>query len=169
MNTVDWLLLIPPVYGLIRGAFRGLVGEVAALAAIAGGAVAAYAFPEPVASALVRVVGLKAEHAGPVAYALLFFTAALGIILLGKLMTKSIEALSLGGPNRLLGALFGLLKWTLIMALFAWIFVGFNQRAGLVDQEKLESSPVMGVYMTLGNWITPNGIREIEITIPEPL
>lgn len=169
MHTLDWILLLPPLVGLIRGAFRGLVGEVAGLLALVVGLVAAYLLHHSAARLLVKTLGMEPQHAGPLAYVLVFVAAALSIIVLGKLLTKVVDQLALNGPNRLLGALFGWAKSMVFVSLFFWVLQGFNRKAQLYDPADLEQYPVARFYLALGQWITPSNLDSIEITLPEPL
>jgi membrane protein required for colicin V production len=169
VHTLDWILLLPPLVGLIRGAIRGLVGEVAGLAALLVGLITAYMLHRIGAKLLVHWAGMEPQHAGPLAYVLLFILSALAIVLLGKFMTSTLQKLSLDGPNRLLGAVFGWTKSVVLMSLFFWVLLGFNRKAQIFDPADLQEYPIAKLYATLGDWMTPSNLDSIEITLPEPL
>lgn len=116
MNTLDFIIIIPILYGLVRGFFRGLVGELTAIVAIVIAIICAKLYAPAFSIWLLRYIVLGVAVAEILAYIIIFLGVALVLNLLGGLIKKVISAISLGWLNRLLGAIFGTLKWALIIS-----------------------------------------------------
>lgn len=116
MNPLDFLIIIPILYGLIRGFFRGLVGELTAIIAIVCAVIGSKLFAPQVATLLLKYLDLSISAAQTIAYIVLFLAIAMMLNIIGNLFRKLLHAISLEGFNRLLGAVFGTMKWALIMS-----------------------------------------------------
>ncbi len=116
MNTLDIILLLPLVYGLVRGLFRGLVAELVGIVAIVAAIVCTRLFAPKCAIWLMQHVSLSEQVCEIIAYLLVFFVVLLVLKLVGVLVTKLLKAVSLGWLNLLLGAVFGTVKWALIVS-----------------------------------------------------
>ena len=116
MNIIDILILIPIIYGLIRGLIKGLVHELTSLVAIVLGVVGARMWAPELMSQLSQMIELDPMVAQVISYCLVFFAVALSLNLLGRLLSKLLSAVSLGGVNKLLGAVFGAVKLALIVS-----------------------------------------------------
>lgn len=115
ISYIDAVILVPILIGLIRGLTRGLISEIVGIVAVLLGIVGArlwagsftiwltqnFTWPEPICHAL--------------AYALLFLGISLLCNLVGRMLSKLLRILHLGWANKILGAAFGGLKWSLIV------------------------------------------------------
>lgn len=124
---LDIILLVPILYGCIRGLFRGLVKELTAIIAIVAAIVCAKIFAPSAAQVLMKYATLSEAVCNVVAYLIVFFVVALFLHLIGYMLSSLLKAISLGWLNRLLGAVFGTLKWALIVSVL------FNGAAILDD------------------------------------
>ena len=121
MNWLDVLLLLPLVFGLVRGLMRGFISEIIAFVVVILGVLGAKMWA-PMCS-----TWLQAQFAWPqavcdlVAYVLIFLLIAFILSLIAKLINKLLRAIHLGWANRLLGCVFGVCKYGLVV-LFA-VFV----------------------------------------------
>ncbi len=114
---LDIILLLPIVYGLIRGVFRGLVGELTAIVAVVTGIVCAKIFAPDLASMLLNVFTWGAQICNLIAYLVIFLVVTCTLHVVGKLVARLLSAISLNWLNRLTGALFGGLKWALVVSI----------------------------------------------------
>ena len=62
--------------------------------------------------------------------------------LLGKLVKASINFVTLGWLDRLLGAVFGLLKAAIVLGILTVLFTSLNNTFHLVGEETLSRSPI---------------------------
>ena len=115
MNWLDIILAIPLLYGLVMGAKRGFVKEAVMLVAIAMGVFVARQFSSPMAMLLQEHLEATPRVAQPLSYVVVMVVFAGGMYLLAWMLTKILKAMKLGSINRIFGAVFGTMKWVLIL------------------------------------------------------
>lgn len=117
MNAIDIILLIPLVYGLISGFKNGLVREVAIIVGIIAGIYFARYFSDDLATLLVETLGWKISVCLPLSYALIFLAVMVALQFVAMILGKLLKFTGIGSLNHLLGGLFGVLKYALILSL----------------------------------------------------
>ena len=115
MNWLDIIILLPLLIGLVRGMIKGFVVELASILAIILGCVAARVFGGDFASWLYDIFAWPEMVCTIVAYVLIFVSAALSLHLIARFITGLFQKIALGWLNRLLGAVFGIIKWGIIV------------------------------------------------------
>lgn len=151
MVLLDFILLAPLVFGLIRGLFNGLVKELVSIAAIVLGIFLAYHYSEPVETYLSKhiedsIIGLRA-----LSYLLIFGTVLIASFALSFLLTKILQMLALGLLNRVLGGVFGLLKSLLIVLVILHLIQPY------INVSFKESTNDSMVYAFLNTWSSTAG------------
>jgi len=63
-----------------------------------------------------------------------FIAIVIAVHFLGKVLEKSINMIALGLFNKLLGAVFGLLKVALLLSALIFVFEGFDKQFSLIPQ-----------------------------------
>ncbi len=159
MNYLDIILVIPLAYGLVQGLRKGLIKEIAGLIAIILGIYLARYFSLPASQALIEMTGWAANICTPLAYALVFIAVSLSISALSYMLSKIIGAIMLGWLNRLLGAIFGVVKMTLLLSVILNFLLIMNQFVPIKEkpivQQSLLYSPIenlMGEVLPLLNF-----------------
>ena len=109
MNGIDIAILVILCGFLLKGLLRGLLKEVCSLAGLFVGAFLAFRYHGPLADALLKSVDLPAQIAVAITFTVLFLVTMVFFVVLGFLLSRFIKLLFLGGFNRLLGGVFGLL------------------------------------------------------------
>lgn len=117
MTWIDILILLPLLIGLVRGLMRGLVVELTAIVALILGFVGARLWGARFSLWLIRQFEWPEAVCSVVAYALIFLAIALFLNIAARLISRLFKAISLGWLNRLLGALFGVAKWAIVVLL----------------------------------------------------
>ena len=110
MNVVDISCLALVAFFAGRGIWRGFVNEWSGLLGLVMGYFAIQAYAPPAGDWLANALELSAPSALLMAKFTLFLAAYLGIVLLGKALTKVLKLVWLGWVNRLAGGLSGLAK-----------------------------------------------------------
>lgn len=159
MNYLDIILVIPLAYGLVQGLRKGLIKEIAGLIAIILGIYLARYFSLPASQALIEMTGWAANICTLLAYALVFIAVSLSISALSYMLSKIIGAIMLGWLNRLLGAIFGVVKMTLLLSVILNFLLIMNQFVPIKEkpivQQSLLYSPIenlMGEVLPLLNF-----------------
>ncbi len=140
MNSLDAFILIPIAIGFIFGLFRGLVKEVASLAAIVIGIYGAKLFSPLVSDWLMQSLDLSPKVAIPAAYMLAFIILAVVLLLAAHLLDKLFSSMALGGINKLLGGVFGALKYALIVSVVLNVADALDSRFAFLNKESREKS-----------------------------
>lgn len=110
MNQVDVILLVLLVPFALRGLFRGLLREAAALVGLIAGVVVAADRWAELAPVLGERLEVSAETASVVAPALIFLAVYLLAVLAGALAHRLARTLLLGPVDRTAGFVFGAAK-----------------------------------------------------------
>lgn len=140
MNTLDLILFVPIALGFVFGLFKGLVKELASLAAIVLGIYGAKLFAPSFSIFLIRKFDFSQKTALPLSYFLLFVMIGIALLLLAKTLDKMFDSIALGGLNKFLGGLFAALKYALIVSVLLNVFEGLDSKLSLIKSKtKAES------------------------------
>ena len=140
MNFIDLFLLIILGIAAFRGLQKGLVHEVAGLAALILGILGAIHFSDLTASLLIENVNLEGKYLGLVAFALTFVGIVIAVHFIANLIDKLVKAVALGFVNRLLGFVFGLVKMAFILSILLVILNTIDRKAQFLPRDKIENS-----------------------------
>ena len=162
MNSFDYILLIPLLYGLYRGFTKGLIIELASLLALILGIYGALHFSSFTFEFISDYVEIKTVYLQLASYGLTFLIIVMVISLTGKALTMLIKLVALGFINRMMGAIFGSIKVLLILALFILFFDRFNKQFGMVKDEVLDASLLYNPIRIQAEQFYPNVLEEFE-------
>ncbi len=160
MNTVDIVLALLLLYGLVRGFFRGLLAEIASLVGIVAGIHGAIHFSCILSDFFSENMNWDSEYVNLIAFAITFVLIVFLISLAGKILTKMAGFAALGIVNKLLGAGFGLLKMAFIASVIIMFFSATNEEIELVSKEKLEESKLYAPVKVIAPAVLPSILRE---------
>ncbi|NQY05755.1 MAG: CvpA family protein [Flavobacteriaceae bacterium] len=171
MNTFDIILAAILLLGLIKGYSKGLFVEVASLVALIAGVYGAIHFSYFAGDFLTERVSWDEKYINIAAFAITFVIIVVVISLSGKALTKLADFAALGIMNKILGALFGVLKFGLIMSVILMIFSKANNTIPFVGKETLDESilykPVKSFALTIFPDIIQKGEDQLEDAIGE--
>ena len=162
MNSLDYILLIPLLYGLYRGFTKGLIIELASLLALTLGIYGALHFSSFTFEFLSDYVEIKTVYLQLASYGLTFLIIVMVISLTGKALTILIKLVALGFINRMMGAIFGSIKVLLILSVFILFFDRFNKQFGMVKDEVLNASLMYNPIRIQAEQFYPNVLEECE-------
>jgi membrane protein required for colicin V production len=117
MNWVDIAILVVLAILLAKGLWLGLIHELSTLAGLAGGTILAIRYRGPLGQVLQNWLKVAPELLTTLAAVLLFLITLTTCVLIGVLLSRVVKLLFLGGFNRVLGGLFGLLQGVLLLTL----------------------------------------------------
>mgnify|MGYP000677744881 FL=1 len=167
MSIIDIVLGALLLFGLIRGAMKGLFVEVASLVALVLGVYGAIHFSGFAAEFLESKVDWAQKTINIVAFAITFVIIVLAISLAGKALTKLADFAALGIINKLAGGLFGALKIGLILSVLLIVFNKLNNTLPFMEKEDLEESILYKPVKSLAPMIFPNLIKSETEETPE--
>ena len=159
MQTIDIIIAVLLVIGLIAGLRDGLVKQIASLAGLVCGLLLGRAFYTPLGEWLAKTLSISAEAAHVTAFILILVIVPLLFSLVGWLVSKFLKAISLGWVNRLLGGLVGVLKFALLAGVLITGIEILDKHCFLVAKEKKEASVLYyPIYDATGIFF--NGVKE---------
>lgn len=123
MSELDWVVVLILAVSIILSLMRGLVTEIFSLGAWIL-AILAGKWGAPVVAPLLPI-DPKSENLSYFAgFVVVFLVMMVVVLLLGKMVKRAVGAIGLGGADRLVGGIFGLLRGVVIL-------IGLTLAAGL--------------------------------------
>ena len=139
MTILDIALASLIGYGIIKGLSKGFFVEVASLLALLLGAYGAVHFSNYAADFITSFSNWSEKTISVVSFVITFSAIVLVISLAGKAMTKLAGFVALGFFNKILGALFGGLKITLIISVLILV-MDKTDLSSLLSEQRIEKS-----------------------------
>lgn len=140
MNILDIVLLACLIPAVIQGLRKGFIAQVVAIISLVLGGWLAYRFSSAVTEWLGQWISASGPALNIIAFILIFAIVVTLLFLLGKILEASIKIILLGWLNKLLGLVFSLFKYVLVIGLLIILFDSINGKFGLVSDEFLDSS-----------------------------
>lgn len=153
MNYLDIILGGLILYGTVKGFFKGFIIEAASLIALIAGIVGALLFASSVSDLLSGYFEFEQVPPAGIVFALVFIVIIVLVNLLARLLTKIIKMAALGLINRILGALFGGLKFALVLSALLLLIDQFSFLFQFFDTAILEESLLYSPVKTLGEGV----------------
>ena len=137
MNTFDIVIIIIVSFCLIRGLFRGLIGELSGVIGVVAGFYGAYTYYPLItgyAEKWIETPGLRKL----IAFFLLFCAILIIVSLISILIRKLLNLVFLGWVDRTFGLIFGVAKGILIVSvLFIMITTFLPKSSSILADSKL--------------------------------
>lgn len=160
MNYIDIVLGILLVLAAINGFRKGLVAEVASIAALILGIWGAIEFSYITSDFLVEQFDLQTEHLNLISFVITFVVIVVLVHIVGNVVSKLLDAVMLGFVNKLAGLVFGVLKAALILSVVLVVFNKVDEGVHILPEDtKAESSmyePIRSfaptVFPFIENW-----------------
>jgi membrane protein required for colicin V production len=156
MTAADWLIIAVVLLITIVAAFRGFFEELLSMAGLViGYIVAAWQYPGLAAwfSTFLKN-GLLADI---FAFLVIFFVILILFSIAGRLARKLMKAAGLSGFDRFLGALLGVVKGGLVVAVVLMGMTAFTPTSTLLAKSEL--APYFLVIGRAAIWVAPSGLR----------
>ncbi len=143
MNWLDILLVLPLVVGLVRGLMRGFISEVIAIVVVILGVLGARLAAPTCSAWFMQQFAWPQGVCDIVAYTLVFLAIAVILSVIARLLTKFLRAIHLGWANRLLGGVFGICKYGIIVLLAVFILDKTNEAFHYLDEAPVVKTSVV--------------------------
>ncbi len=133
MNYFDIVVGLILAFALFKGFKNGLIIELASLIALVLGLLGAIKFSDITAQFLSQYI--QSDYIGLMAFIATFILIVIGVHLVAKVVDKLVSAIALGPVNRILGALFSLLKYAFILSVLVAVINGFDRDSKLLSKD----------------------------------
>ena len=140
MTTIDIIILIALGAGVIVGFMKGFIRQLASILGLIVGLLVAKALYTSLAVKLCPTVTDSMTVAQILAFVIIWIAVPLIFTLVASVLTKALEAVSLGWLNRMLGAGLGALKYLLLVSLVICVIQFIDSDSQLISQTKKEQS-----------------------------
>jgi membrane protein required for colicin V production len=153
MNVIDIVLAVLLLIGLVRGFIKGFIFEIAVLGALFLGTYAAFRFSYFIQPYVSKTIHASSSTVLFVSSLIMFLLVAVGIFFLAKLFEGLVNIAALGIFNKILGAVFGLLKYAFVLSVLLYFFNPLDTEHHYLSADKKAESklyyPVLKISQTL--------------------
>ena len=140
MNALDIIIGLVLLIGAIAGLRKGFIVQLFSIGAIILSAWLSYTFSSAFSEWLSSYIHAEGFWLNIISFLLIFIGIGILCRLLSKLVEKIFKFAMLGWLNRLLGAVFSVAKYALVLGLAVVLFNAINSRFAWVPEEKLAES-----------------------------
>jgi membrane protein required for colicin V production len=162
MNIIDIIIACILLFGLVVGFKRGLFVEITSLVGLILGVYGAIYFSYFLSNFLKSRVSWDPSVIQIIAFAGTFLIIVIALVTLGKALTTIAETIMLGFFNKILGAIFGVLKFALILSIVLIIFGEFNKTLKFMNRSKSEDSVLYEPVKNFAPLIFPKLVSMVE-------
>lgn len=159
MNFLDLLILIPAIWGFWRGFTKGVIMEVATLAAFFIGVWGGIHLSDALASMIRGWMGSQSEYIPLVAFALVFVGILMTVYGVAKLVDRVAEKAALSIVNKIAGGAFGGFKFVLILSVLFFVLDAVQKSVPLLPPQIKEGSLLYGPVAKVAPAVIP-GLTE---------
>ena len=148
MNYLDAIIAVPLVWGAYKGFRRGLIFELAMIIGLVLGLYLAFKLSHYMETLLAQYISGSAAFLPYFSFFLVFILVILLMVLLAKLLEGILNIASLNSVNKIAGAVFGFIKFALVISILLTLFRPVNARLNVLNEEARKGSllyePVAG-------------------------
>ena len=154
-SWIDIIVVLVLVFALWSGWRNGLIYELAVLCAFFTGLYAGFKFAWYAQSKISGWFDINPAVAEQISFFVMFVVVFIATILLGKLFSSLINITPFGIINRILGALFGLMRYALALSLLLWFMADGKGGYKLVSRAQSEKSKLISPLAKVGPFVLP--------------
>lgn len=153
MNLIDSICLIILIYGSYKGFKNGIVGELLSFLGILLGIYLSKTYYPIVDEYLATIFDSTNQLVSLISVILIFSVTIILTKILSKVITKALNVMALGLLNKLIGSIFGLLKYLLILCIITFIFSKANDVFVLIETNKIEKTQIFSKIQKINDYI----------------
>lgn len=146
MGVLDIVFIIPIVWLAYKGFTKGLIIELATLAALILGIYISLHFSYITANFLKDHFDMSQKYLGILSFILTFILVVIALNLIGKLLEKVIDLVALSFLNKSFGGFFGVLKAAIFLSFIIYFINKFDKNRYLFS-ESLTSESALYPYI----------------------
>lgn len=140
MNFIDIIICIPLIWGLYKGFTKGFIVELATIVAFGLGVWGGIHFSEYLAMKMAEWFDSQNQYLPVISFALIFLIIIATVFLIAKMIQKSTDKIALSAINKLVGAVFGSLKFAMILSVTIFIVDAIEESYPMISFKTKEES-----------------------------
>jgi len=156
MNYIDLFVLVLLIWSVYKGITRGLVRQLAGLAAVLFGIYGALKLAGMASRVIYKILQIDPQYLYLISLGVTFLLLFYLVYLLGRLLDKLIEHAELGILNKISGAAFSLAKVALITGVFLLYVNQLDKRFGILPEHSREHSLFYRPVTSFAGWFFPS-------------
>lgn len=164
-NIFDIVVLALVGVGAITGLFKGLITMVTSLAALLLGAWLSMKFSYVTGGFLNSKFSLDGQYVTTLSFIITFLIVVIGVHLLGKTVGSLAKAIALGGIDKILGMVFGVLKSAFIISAVVAALNSFQPTSSLFGEQMEDESFTYGKIQPIAPFI----FKQLQFNFSESL
>ena len=133
MNYIDIILGLILVFAAINGLRKGLINELASLAALILGIWGAIEFSYITTDFLKNNLNVESNYINIISFIVTFIVIVILVHIIGTSVNKLIEVAMLGFVNKLAGLVFGVLRSALILSIILLVFNKIDKDVNIIS------------------------------------
>ena len=153
MNLIDTICLIILIYGSYKGFKNGIVGEVLSFLGILLGIYLSKTYYLVIDEYLVTIFDSTNQLVSIISVILIFSVTIILSKILSKVITKALNVMALGLLNKLIGSVFGLLKYLLILCIMTFVFSKANDIFVIIEKNKIEETQIFSKVQKINDYV----------------
>ena len=155
MNILDIILLICFVVAIFQGVRKGFIAQAISIISIVLGIWASARFTDIVTGWISQFITASEQVLKLVSFTIILVIIFLLLAAIGKLLEGMFQLVMLGWLNKLLGAVFALIKVGLIIGIIILAFNSLNTTFNFMDEAKFSDSILYMPLKQLANEVFP--------------
>ena len=133
MNYIDIIICIPLVWGLYKGFTKGLIIEAASLVAFGLGVWGGIHFSDYISHKISTWFSWQSPYLPVVSFAVTFLSIIITVYFIAKLVQRMVDGMALSAINKILGAVFGALKFAMVMSVIIFIIDALEESYPMIS------------------------------------
>lgn len=155
MSYIDIVLALLLLFSAISGFNKGLVVELASLAALILGIWGAIKFSHVTSGFLIEYFNLKTDNLQIISFIVTFVVIVILVHIIGNVINKMVETVMLGFFNKLAGLVFGFLRAALFLSIMLLVFDKIDEDVHILPKDAKAGSRMYGPIRNLAPSIFP--------------
>jgi len=155
MNLLDVLIVLPLAWGAFKGFRRGLVFEVLMLIGLILGLYIAFKFSDLLHGWVSALFDTHGVVVPVISFVIVFLAILLVTILLARFLESILKITALNPFNKIAGALFGILKYALIVSVVLWLLRSLDPYWTIINKKTKQESVLYKPVLKISSIITP--------------
>ncbi len=155
MNYLDVIIIIPLLWGAWKGFQRGLIFEIAMIFGLVLGFYIGFKFLHFFEQIVSKFISGSGTFLPYVTFFLVFALVIVLMIVLAKLLEGILKITALNAFNKIAGAVFGILKFALVISFMLALFRPVDLRIGLIHQQTKNESFLYNRVLNISHYLFP--------------
>ncbi len=140
MTWIDLMICLPLIYGIYKGFTKGLILELASFLALILALYGGVKLTDFVSKFLISKFHLETTFISIISFTCVFICILVSVFVLAKILEGFIKIAMLSLFNKILGAVFGLLKYVIILIFIIYFIDSFNTRFNFYSEQSIAKS-----------------------------